>query len=201
MSSAAAEDDRRAILDAERAVNEQYLRRIDATLRRHPDVVKQIAAARNGLWTGSSETRSSLDPRTQTALIGRVALEKGHPFADVLGDTFYVGAWRFERGRTGDVETVNWAAPIAELFFRGRTSNVEIASSVIGRRTFVPRLTDLVNYDDEIEPGAAPFASAGQELRIPVARSAASAIGRGITTRAGTRGSCSGPARRRSRRR
>ncbi len=167
MSKATGDADRQAVLDAERAINEQYLREIERLLEQEPHLIKQISVIQSQHWTTSSLPRPGIDAGAVSAVIGRVALEEGHPYADSLGDSFYIAGWRIEKG---DFETVNWAAPIASLFFEGRSSKYELAPSLIGRRTFVLRLDDLVDYDDESEvPGAAPFERKRRTLEVPTA--------------------------------
>ncbi len=167
MSRATRDADRQAVLDAERAINEQYLREIQRLLEEQPHLIKQISVVQSQHWTTSSLPRPGIDAGAVSAVIGRVALEEGHPFSDSLGDSFYIAGWRIEKG---DFETVNWAAPIASLFFEGRASNYELAPSLIGRRTFVLRLDDLVDYDDESEvAGTAPFERKRRTLEVPTA--------------------------------
>ncbi len=160
---------RKDVLDTERAVNEQYMREVETRLRKQRELVKQIVLTRSQNWTGSGLPRPGIDKGAVSAVIGRVALKNGHPFSDSLGDDFYVAGWRVE---ADGFETVNWAAPIAGLFFEGRASQYELAPSVLGRRTFVLRLDDLVDYHDEEEsPGTAPFDRKRRILEIPEAPS------------------------------
>ena len=167
MSDARDGQDHQAVLDAERAVNEQYLSETERLLAKQPHLVKQIAVVQSQQWTTSSLPRPGIDRRATTGVIGRVALEDGHPYSDVMDRTFYIAGWHVAKN---DFETVNWAAPIARLYFEGRSSGHEIAPSVTGRRTFVLRLADLVDYSDEIETGVAdPFKGEARALEIPAA--------------------------------
>ena len=167
MSEASHGLDHQAVLDAERAVNEQYLSEVERLLDRQPHVAKQFAVPQSQQWTSSSQPRPIIDSRATAAVIGRVALEDGHPYSDDLNPTFYVAGWRVEKN---GFETVNWAAPIASLYFDGRSSSHQIASSVHGRRTFVLLLTDLIDYSDEIEIGATdPFRARERPLEVPAA--------------------------------
>lgn len=169
MSSTSPAPDRQAILDAERAVNEQYIDEIERLLKAQPDLIKQISVLQSQQWTTSDLPRPGIDRSATSAVIGRVALEDGHPYSDVMGRTFYVAGWRVEKD---GFETVNWAAPIASLFFEGKSAQFEIASSVLGRRTFVLRLDDLVDFQDEVETsGTSPFDVAARTLDIPTAPS------------------------------
>jgi DNA helicase IV len=158
---------RTQILDAERAVNEQYMREIKSLRKNQSELMKQIVVVRSQQWTGTALPRPGIEAGAVSAVIGRVALEEGHHFSDSLGDNFYVASWRLE---AAEFETVNWAAPIASLFFEGRASEYGLAPSVLGRRTFVVRLDDLVDYYDEEEsPGTAPFDRKRRHLEIPSA--------------------------------
>lgn len=162
-------EDRRAVLDAERAVNEQYLRELNDIIKRAPRLAQQVAVVHSQHWTATSLPRPGVDESALSPVIGRVELEEGHPFSDDVGDSFYIAGWRVE---TEDFETVNWAAPIASLFFEGRESTFEIADSVIGRRTFVLRFDDLVDYHDEVDrPDGDPFGRRARILDVPRAPS------------------------------
>ncbi len=159
--------DHQNALHAERAVNEQYMKEIERLLAEQPHLVKQIDIIQSQQWTTASLPRPGIDRRATAAVIGRVALEKGHPYSDDLGQTFYIAGRHVKKD---GFETVNWAAPIASLFFEGRSSEYPIASAVTGRRTFVLRLDDIVDYSDEIEAGVAdPFKGQQRALEIPAA--------------------------------
>ncbi|WP_420439172.1 AAA family ATPase [Candidatus Poriferisodalis sp.] len=167
MTDATRDQDRQAVLDAERAVNEQYLAEIERLLAKQPHLVKQIDVVQSQQWTTAALPRPGIDCGAIAALIGRVALSDGHPYSDEMGQTFYIAGSRVKENA---FETVNWAAPIARLYFDGRSSEHEIASSVDGRRTFVPRLTDLADYFDEIENDVAdPFRHRARALEVPAA--------------------------------
>ena len=167
MTDRTRDQDHQAVLDAERAVNEQYLNEIKRLLAEQPHLVRQIALVQSHYWTTSSLPRPGVDRGATAAVIGRVALEDGHPYSDMMDQTFYI-AGRYVK--KDGFETVNWAAPIASLYFEGCSSGHEIASSVTGRRTFVLRLDDLVDYSDEIETGVAdPFEGQVRALEIPEA--------------------------------
>ncbi|MCQ3811100.1 MAG: AAA family ATPase [Acidimicrobiia bacterium] len=159
---------RQAVLDAERAINEQYQDEIRRLLARQPGLIKQVAITQSQQWTESSLPRPEIDSTATTAIIGRVALNRDHPYSDDLGQTFYIAGWRI---KNDGLETVNWAAPVASLFFEGRSSVYPIASSLRGRRTFVQRRDDLIDYSDEIEhdTSADPFKSLTRHLEIPAA--------------------------------
>lgn len=183
MSNNAPTTDHQAILDAERAVNEQYIEEIERIIKGQPDLIKQISVMQSQQWTTSDLPRPGIDRGATSAVIGRVALEDGHPYSDVMGRTFYVAGWRVEKD---GFETVNWAAPVASLFFEGKSAQFEIASSVLGRRTFVLRLDDLVDFQDELEaPGRSPFELSVPTLDIPTApsrRMRSSEPARGVAT-------------------
>ncbi len=156
-----------AVLDAERAVNEQYLNEIERRLAEQPHLFRQITVVQSHYWTTSSLPRPGIDRGATAAVIGRVALEDDHPYSDMMDQTFYIAG---RRVTMDGFEAVNWAAPIASLYFEGRSSTHEIASSIKGRRTFVLRRNDLVDYSDEIETGVVdPFEGQARALDIPKA--------------------------------
>ena len=157
----------RTILDAERAVNEQYLNEIERLIQNQSQRVRQIAVVQSQRWTNSSPLRLGIDRGAITGVIGRVALKESHPYSDMMDETFYIAGWYVKED---GFEAVNWAAPIASLFFEGRSSRHEIAQSVTGRRTFVLRGADLVDYADEIETGVNnPFEGMERSLAVPAA--------------------------------
>ncbi len=167
MTDTPRDQDHQAELDAERAVNEQYLAEIERLLDKQPHLVKQIAVVQSQQWTTSALPRPGIDRGATAAVIGRVALEDDHLYSGVMGQSFYIAGWRVEKD---SFETVNWAAPAASLYFEGRSSEYPIAASVAGRRTFVLHLADLVDYSDEIEPAVTdPFKSRAGALEIPSA--------------------------------
>lgn len=170
MTENAIDSDRQAVLDAERAINEQYQQAINQKLAEQPNLFRQVATAQSQIWTTSSLPRPKIDRTATIAIIGRVALDEDHPESDALAQTFYVAGWRIEPKDGVAFETVNWAAPVASLFFEGRSSDDPAASSVAGRRTFVLRLNDLVGFSDEIETGVSyPFENRAPDLEIPAA--------------------------------
>lgn len=161
------DQDHRAVLDAERAVNEQYVSEIERLLAEQPRLVRQVALVQSHHWTNSSLPRPGIGRGATAAVIGRVALKDGHPYSDMMDQTFYIAGRRVKKD---GFEAVNWAAPIASLYFEGRSSGHKIASSVTGRRTFVFQLNDLVDYSDEIETGVVdPFEGQARALEIPTA--------------------------------
>jgi DNA helicase-2/ATP-dependent DNA helicase PcrA len=156
-----------ATLDAERAVNEQYRSTMERMLAAQPHLTNPLSVTRSQVWTTSSLPRPGVGRDITAPVIGRVALEDDHPYSDHLGQTLYVAGWRVEED---DFETVNWAAPIAGLFFEGRSSGYELAPALSGVRTFVQYLDDLIDFSDEIEDGQGdPFVGSVRDLNIPEA--------------------------------
>lgn len=167
MNEASRRRDHQAELDAERAVNEQYRREMERKLSQQPHLYRQIAVVQNQPWTETAPLRPGINRGAIGAIIGRVALSDGHLYNDEIGQTFYIAGWRVEKD---EYETVNWAAPIARVFFEGRSSEHELASSITARRTFVLQLTDLFDYSDEIEAGVKdPFSRRERALKISAA--------------------------------
>jgi hypothetical protein len=167
MTATEKDDQRRRVLDAERSVNEQYREEIQRKLDEQPGLFRQIGVIQSHHWTRSDLPNPSLDRRAITAVIGRVALEDDHPDSAILGQNFYIAGWRLEMD---GFETINWAAPIASLFFKGSKSEDALASYLLGRRTFVLQLDDIVDFEDEVESeGIEPFAAKGRSLEVPEA--------------------------------
>ena len=63
-------------------------------------------------------------------MIGRVALEPGHPDADLIGESFYIAGWRPGDPDEIGFEVVNWAAPIAALFFAHCLRGMSVADAL-----------------------------------------------------------------------
>ena len=154
--------DRQAVLDAERAVNEQYLRAMNDLIERAPEVVRQVSVTQSAIW-GSKLPSAGIGRGAMSPIIGRVALAGED---EDLGDSFYIAGWRQE---LPDIQAVSWAAPVAKLFFQGNDSNYNLLDHpVTGRRTFVLRLDDLIDYQDDVEAdGQDPFAGRERRLEVP----------------------------------
>lgn len=171
VTNATNDTERKAILDSERSINEQYRREVDRLLGEQPNLNKQIALVQSQRWTTTALPQPGIDLGATAAVIGRVALTPDHPYAGEddgdLGTTFYIASWRVKQEA---YETVNWAAPVAGLYFKGRESELELAPYLTGRRTFVLHLEDLVDYSDDLEDGTTdPFVASPRNLQIPAA--------------------------------
>lgn len=140
---------RRRVLDRERAVNEQYLRKMRATVERSAGLERNVAATRNLTWSGRAPG-SVMSPRVIGPIIGRVGLSEPD---ELLGTGFYIGPWHQE---WETAQVVSWAAPKSKLFYEGRRANDELARRVAARRTFEVRGDDLRSYVDEPERGHDP---------------------------------------------
>ncbi len=154
-------------LEAERGVNEEYLRRLRAWYADLDDIARRMAIPQNTVWGGGIPNPKPAETVIRP-LIGRVGLD--HEDA-LLGRDYYIGSWYLE---FDDVVVVNWAAPVAGLFFLGRASSVTdpAAASCLGRRSFESRGMDLTGYSDEVETGVNAgdlFPASGGELVIPPA--------------------------------
>lgn len=133
-------------LEIERARNERYLALLKEK-RQNPNApVQQVA--------GSSAGRGALpgNPLPAAArgiailpLVGRVALDRPDP---ILGSDFYIGPCA---SLDDEPRVVSWAAPVAEVFFLGRSARHELGEHVLGRRTFATRLEDLVEFADDAD--------------------------------------------------
>ena len=158
--------DRDEVLQSERAVNERYRTRTMRDLDETRTIVgRETALPANTYWsTGGARVtapRGTLHP-----IVGRVAFDPSED-CPVEGD-LYIGPWFQElEGFT----VVNWSAPVASLFFRGRDSADEAAGSVAGVRTFLTKQDDIVDYEDRVEDGSdsSPFAgSRSTTLDVPL---------------------------------
>jgi DNA helicase-2/ATP-dependent DNA helicase PcrA len=155
------------VLAYERGVNERYLRVLEELIKRQPAIARMVNTTQSQSWTGSAP-RPNLSSNIIAPVIGRVALDVHDEW---LGSGIYIGTWHEE---WDGVQVVSWAAPVADLFFRGAGSDYPMASHVIARRTFEQRSFDIVDYEDDVDVGprngADPFVSASsQELSVPTA--------------------------------
>ena len=156
---------RKEVLDGERAVNETYIQELEA---RFGKASRPIAVARSAIWTDDIPTNrpsgAAIGP-----LIGRVALLATDA---ILGDNFYIGPSREDRG---GVEVVSWSAPVAGLFFDGRQAQEagDFDPGHVGaRRSFRSKNRDLVDYEDDLEAGVSEddvFVLATRTLDVPTA--------------------------------
>ncbi len=140
------------VLAGERAVNEQYLRRLRDARARWATVAGSQVTTRNQQWTRPNVARGTEFP--VTPIVGRVALDGDD---ELLGGDFYIGARHTE---WSGVQVVSWAAPVASLFYRGTEADDPLAGGVVARRTFQHQVEDLVGYVDEVErpaSGRSPF--------------------------------------------
>jgi len=129
--------DRNEVLAAERAINEQY----------RTKVAEVTSLSRNSIWASGTITTGSA--RGEIApVVGRVALDGS---MEVVDGELYVGPRILELD--AEVTVVSWAAPVAQLFFKGRQSDYPAASTVLGCRTFTAKGTDLEAFVDDLEPG------------------------------------------------
>jgi len=135
-----------ATLATERAVNELYLSQMAEAVRRQVKAAKEVPLPRNNQWTSpGSESKIPIRKIEVDPLIGRVALDVDDA---LLGSGFYIGSWHQE---IGDTQVVSWAAPVATLFYLGRSSGDVLASEVEGRRTFVTETVQIVDFVDDLE--------------------------------------------------
>ncbi len=151
-------------LEAERAVNELYQRKMRDAIARQERIARGQTTTRNQLWTspGAPSTMAGL---VVTPLVGRVALGVDD---SLLGRGFYIGPWHQE---WIGAQVVSWAAPVASLFYSGSASSDLLARDVTARRTFVVELESIVGFVDDAEPScreADPFASGAITLTVPV---------------------------------
>ena len=109
------DQDREQILDFERAVNERYGRSVQDLLRSDVhEVAKITGLSRTSQWISGSATSPRVTGSSYV-VSGRVSLSQDDEY---LGNSFYIGATYHVIDGT---VVVNWNAPIAELFFLGRS--------------------------------------------------------------------------------
>ncbi len=134
----------------ERSVNEEYLRELQAWYEGLKELAVYSVVPRSSLWVGTvSKARPS------TGVIGPIIGRVGLDYRDsLLGADFYIATWYHELD-DGTV-VVNWASPVARLFFEGRASEWHYPdpSHLSARRTFETRDRDLVAFTDELEHDA-----------------------------------------------
>lgn len=160
-----------AALQAERAVNELYQRKMRDSIAGQVRVARERATTRNQLWT-NPVIPTPLAQLVLIPLVGRVALAHEDT---LLGRGFYIGPWHQEWDR---VQVVSWAAPVASLFYSGHSSADSLAGDITARRTFMIHHDDLVGYVDELErtgDDGDPFAPTSARLAIPAPPAAAAA--------------------------
>lgn len=165
--------DKKAELDAERAINEQYIRRMEQLIKSEPNIIKSVSVSQSANWTGTAP-KGTLPRNVVSPIVGRVVLDPNHPELGVLGDNLYIVGYRPGMPDELGVEFINWAAPIAVLFFQGREASDGLASFVHGRRTFVARHHDIIDFDDEVESDVTeyPFTRGATDLVIAMPPSA-----------------------------
>ncbi len=155
-------EERRRTLEAERAVNHEYLRAMRELVEQSPDMARLVSTTRNRAWTGSGSYRT-VGREVVRPVVGRVALDRDDPD---LGRSFYIGPWRRELGQ---VQVVSWAASVASAFYQERPSSETLDAGVVARRSFSTTDDDLTDFEDNLEPGCPgdPFPPVLREARIP----------------------------------
>jgi DNA helicase II / ATP-dependent DNA helicase PcrA len=140
--------DRNEILAAERAINEQYRTKVGQELAETARAVAEVTSlSRNSIWaTGTIATGSAKGEIAP--VVGRVALDGTE---EVVDGELYIGPRILELDP--EVTVVSWATPVAQLFYNGRRCDDPAASTVLGRRTFTAKGTDLEAFVDDLEAG------------------------------------------------
>ena len=136
----------------EQAVNERYLREIEARAGKAGRGWDTVAGPANTGWTDSGPKKPR--PKRQPGpLVGRVAFTVD---IEELGRSFYVGDGFIclEDGTT----VVSWVAEIAGLFYEGRDAQPRSPSAVDPQRvaacrSFKSKMDHLVGFEDEYEHG------------------------------------------------
>ncbi|KQV77883.1 hypothetical protein ASC64_03440 [Nocardioides sp. Root122] len=141
-------------LPFEQAKNKEYLVKLQKKLQRNP----LQAVARNVLWI------DHVDYQIKAAgyhhpLLGRVGCETDE---EDLRD-FYIGSRYID---DGDIRVYSWAAPIARLFFQPDSDG---SDTVVVRRTFAHKNTEVSDVDDDWarEDAPSPFVRRGLNIPAP----------------------------------
>ena len=71
MSSSNISPDKQVVLDAERAINEQYIRRMEQLIKDEPTIIKSISVAQNAIWLGA-KPKTGLPQSHVSPIVGRV---------------------------------------------------------------------------------------------------------------------------------
>lgn len=155
------------ILNAERAVNEEYLRELRAWYDGLGDIARHTAVPFNTVWAGGGAIKVRPSKSVIGPIVGRVALDFNDP---LLGTDFYIATWYLELN-DGTV-VVNWTSQVARLIFEGRASGWPDPdpTHLSARRAFEIQDGDLVAFADELETGADParvFLGRQRGLEVP----------------------------------
>jgi len=138
------------VLDSERAVNEDYMDKIDK---------RSNQALRGNINTPMQAVSGAL---AFGPLVGRVAFVEADRD---LGDGFYVGP-SFAH-LDDDRLVLSWNAPMSRAFYTGDAVG---APPVASRRTFSSSDSDLIAFGDDLLPGVKPrnwFNDGRRTLKIP----------------------------------
>jgi len=134
-------------LDYERAQNERYrelvLRQRETLLRAQ----QSMDIAQNSRWVDDTKLSQRSAVITDEVLAGRVSL--AHE-VDGLPAQFYVASV-YAEDANGELLVVSFAAPVASLFYKGRSSTDRAAKSLRGIRTIESSGHDPVRLVDSLE--------------------------------------------------
>ncbi|MCY4664173.1 MAG: AAA family ATPase, partial [Acidimicrobiaceae bacterium] len=144
----------------EQSVNERYLREFEARAGKAGRVWDTVAGPANTGFADSGPKKPRPRRRPEP-LVGRVAFTVD---VEELGRSFYVGDGftLLDASATDDDTTVvSWAAGVARLFFEGREAQLHSAEGidphgVAARRSFKSHGHQLVDFEDDCEPGVDP---------------------------------------------
>jgi len=143
--------DREAELEKERGVNETYMFELNAAIKRDAGIIRLVSSLQAKLQFLGHTARRGRGPVIEP-FAGRVVLSAAD---EVLGQSFYIGSYRLDRG---DLQVISIGAPMARLFYLGSNAEVDIVDLLAGRRTFDRTLNSLDDFEDDIEPGHPPNA-------------------------------------------
>lgn len=143
-------------LPYEQAKNAEYLTRLKAK----PPTSAGVGIARSRKWVEPTSIRVGA-PLTFHPLVGRIGFDAQDEF---LGRACYIGPSRMDEG---DLQVVNWDAPVARLFFGTGDDGFTIDGDLAVRRTFDHRVDDIADLDDEWIAPADPHPFEAAALAVP----------------------------------
>ncbi|WP_156905974.1 AAA family ATPase [Agrococcus lahaulensis] len=168
------EAERRGVIASEVAREREYN---DGLVRDGEERQRQANANIINTWT---ETRK-VKPTHRGEIVGRIDLGSAHEAIDGRRD-FYIGTIKWDGP---DYAIYNWIAPIAACtYYRqpaDRPSLTDVASSVVGVRSFVRRSGRIADFADEVVAEAPPGGLfPRQRLRVPKAPSGGASVSAGL---------------------
>lgn len=156
-------------LDFERAQNERYRKLVLSQRETLLAAQRSIDMAQNSRWVDDAKISARTAEIYDEVLAGRVALAQE---VDGLPAQFYIASAHAEDA-SGEFLVVSFAAPVASLFYKGRSSSDRAAKSLRGIRTIESvgydpvRLVDSLEFDEKTEVVFPLGSTAGLSIPAP----------------------------------